>query len=74
MTLAIDARKFDKDLQLKSKIYASAKLVEYWVVNLKTKALIGFRDPVEGEYQAMQTVTSPMICPVSFPRVEIEVK
>lgn len=64
----------EKDLQLKSKIYARANLVEYWVVNLKTKTLIVFRDPVEGEYQSMQTVTRALICPVSFPGVKLEVK
>ena len=63
----------DKDLQLKSKIYASANIREYWVINLKTRELVVFRDPVGDEYQSKIVMTSGMICPVSFPALQIDV-
>ncbi len=62
-----------KDLEIKSKIYAEVGIVEYWVINLKTRELIVFRDPVNGEYRSQVTLTSGMLCPLSFPEVEIEV-
>jgi Uma2 family endonuclease len=63
----------EKDLQLKPKIYAAANILEYWVVNLKTKALIVFRNPVGNEYQSQTVMTSGSICPLSFPTLEIAV-
>lgn len=63
-----------KDLEIKSRIYAEVDIVEYWVVNLKTRELIVFRDPIDGEYRSQVTLTSGVVCPVSFPEVEIQVE
>ena len=62
-----------KDLEIKSRTYASAGISEYWVINLKTRELIIFRDPVDGEYRSLVTLTSGITCPLSFPEIEIEV-
>jgi Uma2 family endonuclease len=63
----------EKDLQVKHKIYAKANILEYWVINLKTSELIVFRDPVGDEYQSQLIVTRGVICPKSFPGIQIEV-
>ncbi len=63
----------EKDLQLKRKIYASANIPEYWVVNLKTQELLVFRDPADGDYRSQTTMTSGILCPVSFPTVQVAV-
>ena len=63
----------DKDLQIKSKTYASVNIADYWVVNLRTRELIVFRDPVNGEYRSKVTLTSEMISPLFFPDVQIDV-
>lgn len=63
----------DKDLKVKSKVYAEANISEYWVINLRTRELIVFRDPVNGEYRSQVTLTSGMICPLSFADVQIDV-
>lgn len=63
----------DKDLQIKSKIYAKANILEYWVINLKTRELIVFRDPVEAEYRSKTITTSGVISPESFPTIQISV-
>ncbi len=39
----------EKDLEIKRKIYAQVGIPEYWVVNLKRRQLIVFRDPQDGE-------------------------
>ncbi|MER3434332.1 MAG: hypothetical protein C4288_13120 [Leptolyngbya sp. ERB_1_1] len=63
----------DKDLKLKSKIYAEANIVGYWVINLRSRELIVFRDPVDGEYQFHRTLTNGVISPLRFSDVQIEV-
>ncbi len=63
-----------KDLEVKSKIYAEVNIVEYWVINLRDKQLIIFRDPVNGEYRSKVTLTDSMITPLSFPNIQIDVR
>lgn len=61
------------DLDPKRRIYAAAGIREYWVVNLKTKTLIVFRDPIDGDYGWRSEFQTGTISPVSFPDVTIEV-
>lgn len=63
----------DKDLNLKTKIYAEAGIKEYWVVNLVKRQLIVFRDPQETEYASKSTLDEGIIYPVAFPNLAIEV-
>ena len=63
----------DKDLRIKSKVYAEVNITEYWVINLRTRELIVFRDPVNGEYRSQTTLTGGMISPLSFSDVQVEV-
>ncbi|BAU15436.1 hypothetical protein LEP3755_59940 [Leptolyngbya sp. NIES-3755] len=62
-----------KDLEVKSKIYAEAGIREYWVINLKTRELNVFRNPVNREYQEQVVLTDGVVCPLAFPEVKIEV-
>jgi Uma2 family endonuclease len=63
----------DKDLQIKTKLYAKANILEYWVINLKTRELIVFRDLVGDEYRSKTTIISGVISPESFPTIQIAV-
>jgi Uma2 family endonuclease len=64
----------DKDLQIKNKVYAEVKIPEYWVVNLKKRQLIVFRDPQDGEYTSKSTLLGGMtINPLAFPDVTISI-
>jgi Uma2 family endonuclease len=62
-----------KDLEVKSTIYARAKIAEYWVVNLKSRTLIVLRAPEGEEYQQRQTLSMGSISPFAFSDVVIEV-
>ncbi|MBD1822983.1 Uma2 family endonuclease [Cyanobacteria bacterium FACHB-DQ100] len=62
-----------KDLEVKSKVYAEAGICEYWVVNLKTRELNVFRNPVNGEYQEQTVLTEGVVSPLAFPNVQIGV-
>ncbi len=64
----------EKDLQLKTKVYAQAAIAEYWVVNLRTRELTVFRDPVGEGYKSRQVTANGAIRPVSFPAVSVEVE
>jgi Uma2 family endonuclease len=63
----------DKDLETKSKVYAQVRIPEYWVVNLKKRQLIVFRDPQDGEYASKSTLTMGTIYPLAFPDVAVSV-
>lgn len=62
-----------KDLEDKSKIYASAGILEYWVVNLRKMQLIVFRHPEDGEYSFKQTLTSDFISPLAFSDISVSI-
>jgi Uma2 family endonuclease len=64
----------EKDLEIKSKLYAEVNIPEYWVIDLNAMRLIVFRDPQEGNYRTQQVYTSGIIYPISFPDVAIAVK
>ena len=63
----------DKDLQTKSKIYAEVGLLEYWVVNLKKRQVVVFREPEDGEYASKVTLNGGTIYLLAFPDVAISV-
>jgi Uma2 family endonuclease len=47
---------------------------EYWLVNLKRRELIVFRDPDEGEYASKITLTQGEIIPLAFVDIQIAVE
>ncbi|MGK7950273.1 MAG: Uma2 family endonuclease [Xenococcaceae cyanobacterium] len=63
----------EKDLTVKTKIYAEVGIKEYWVVNLKKKQLIVFREPQETEYASKSTLSTGEVYPLSFPDVAVSV-
>jgi Uma2 family endonuclease len=62
-----------KDLQIKTKTYATANIPEYWVINLQTMELIVLRDPENGEYRSQVILTQGIIHPIAFPEIDIDV-
>lgn len=66
-----------KDLEIKSKVYAEVNIAEYWVINLRDKQLIVFRNPVNGEYRSQVTQvikTDGVISPLAFPAIQVDVR
>lgn len=64
----------EKDLERKSKIYAEAGILEYWVVNLKKLYLVVFREILDGEYATKLTLTAGTIQPLAFPDISVAVE
>jgi Uma2 family endonuclease len=63
----------DKDLQVKSQIYAEVQIPEYWVVDLKKRQLVIFRDPQGSNYKSVFTQSEGTICPLVFPEIVLSV-
>ena len=63
----------EKDLNIKTKLYAEVGIGEYWVVNLKKRQLIVFREPQDTEYASKSTLSTGVIYPVAFPDVAVAV-
>ncbi|HZG40790.1 MAG TPA: Uma2 family endonuclease [Nodosilinea sp.] len=62
-----------KDTEDKPLVYAQAEIEDYWVVNLRDRCVILYRNPAEGRYQSEQTFFSGEISPLAFPDVTINV-
>jgi len=63
----------DKDLQVKSSVYAEVGIPEYWVVNLQEMQLIVFRNPQNGAYTSKTIFTTGIIQPLAFPDLDVSV-
>lgn len=63
----------DKDLEIKSKIYAEVKIAEYWVVNLNKRQSSVFREPEDGEYASKSTLAVGTVYPLAFPDLAVSV-
>ncbi len=62
-----------KDLEVKTKTYAQAGILEYWVINLKRMELVVFREPGEDDYREKRTLIDGQVSPIAFPEVAIAV-
>lgn len=63
----------EDDLGKKKKIYAKAKVDEYWIIDLKAAEIIIFREPSGNDYKTKFTVTYGTISSIAFPDIRIEV-
>ena len=61
------------DLETKQKIYAQARIKEYWVIDVQGKQIIVLRNPQGYEFLHRQEMKAGVINPMAFPEVEIEV-
>ncbi len=62
-----------KDLEIKTKVYAEVDILEYWVVDLKKRILIVFKDPHSGSYTSRQVYSSGHVTPLAFPSLKVKV-
>jgi Uma2 family endonuclease len=62
-----------KDKEIKRLLYAKSGILEYWIVNLKDCQVIVHREPIDGDYRSVQTLTDGEITMRAFPDVAIPV-
>ncbi|AFZ23851.1 hypothetical protein Cylst_1571 [Cylindrospermum stagnale PCC 7417] len=63
-----------KDIEIKAAIYAEAGIQEYWVLNLAAKNAMIFRDPQNGKYLTVQTISEGMLTPLAFADIQVSVE
>ena len=64
-----------RDRTQKAKIYASAGIIEYWIVNVKQRQVTLLRNPQGDTYQWEKIVTAnDLISPVAFPDIAINLQ
>jgi Uma2 family endonuclease len=62
------------DLTTKARLYARAKIVEYWVVDIPGRRIIVHRDPQEGQYRSVIAYSEQeSVNPLASPHHEFEV-
>ena len=64
----------EEDLTKKKQIYAKAEISEYWIVDLKHKELIVYREPFSNNYKTKFTLNKGTINPMAFPDISIAIK
>lgn len=63
-----------RDRNKKGKLYASAGIRDYWIVNIKGRCLEIRRDPVADAYQTVQTLRPGQVArPLAFPDLALPV-
>lgn len=62
-----------QDMEVKSRIYAEVGIAEYWVVNLRKRHIVVFRDPQDGEYGTKLTVSDGELRPMAFPEIQVAI-
>lgn len=62
-----------KDLELKTTIYATANIQEYWILAVAKHRIILFRYPQNGKYMTKEIIESGEIMPLAFPDVRVSV-
>ena len=63
-----------KDTGEKLKVYATAGITEYWVIDVQRSQVKVFRQPLKDNYQSETIVTEGTISPLAFPDIAISVK
>ncbi|MBW4619745.1 MAG: Uma2 family endonuclease [Cyanosarcina radialis HA8281-LM2] len=62
-----------KDLDVKTAIYATARIQEYWILDLSAKQIIIFRNSQDGKYVEEYSLKEGAIAPLAFPNVLVSV-
>jgi Uma2 family endonuclease len=63
-----------KDLGVKKQVYAEAKILEYWIVDLKNAQLKLFRDLSQARYQTELTLKQGTVSSLAFPDLLVEMQ
>jgi len=73
LVIEISDTTLSRDRNRKAKIYAQAKINEYWIVNLNQRQVIVYRHPEDGLYQVKQTLgVADSVTPLVFPDLQVQ--
>ncbi|MDZ4872443.1 MAG: hypothetical protein CLLPBCKN_001831 [Chroococcidiopsis cubana SAG 39.79] len=64
----------NSDRTLKSRIYAQARIAEYWIIDVNVRQVYVLREPGEETYQQEIILDgNAKLSPLAFPEIEVEV-
>ena len=63
-----------KDLGIKKKAYARARISEYWVIDVESQLLKVFQNPQAEDYQLERAYTQGVVSPLAFPSLSVSVQ
>lgn len=72
--IEVSNKTLTKDLEEKSVTYARNRITEYWVIDLPHKKLWTLTNPQGDRYLEKRELTTGIINPVNFPKINIEVE
>ena len=62
------------DADIKARLYARAGIADYWVVDIRTRRLMVFRNPVDGEYRTATThAADESVSPLAAPEAQLRI-
>jgi Uma2 family endonuclease len=74
LVLEISDSTLNFDLTTKARLYARARIVEYWVVDIPGRRIIVHRDPQEGQYRSITAYAEQeSVKPLTLPDGEFPV-
>jgi Uma2 family endonuclease len=73
LLIEVAASTLSYDRDRKARIYAKARIPEYWVIDVNQRAVLVFREPQGDRYQLQQVFdVKDVLTPVTFPDVMID--
>ncbi|HVA45255.1 MAG TPA: Uma2 family endonuclease [Pirellulales bacterium] len=74
LLIEVSDSSLDDDRGTKAKLYATAGIKDYWIVNLQDHCVEVRRDPWRGRYRALQTFTAgEEVRPLVLPKIALSV-
>lgn len=74
LLIEVADRTLNSDRTSKARIYAQAKIPEYWIVDVNVRQIYVLREPGEETYQQETIVgEDAKLSPLAFPEIEVEV-
>ena len=74
LIIEISNSTLETDLGKKKAIYANNNITEYWVIDMKQKSLITFREPYQDDYKIKQEIKKGNLALIPFPEIVISVE
>jgi Uma2 family endonuclease len=74
LLIEIAESNLDSDRDEKGKLYATAGVTDYWIVNLIDRTVEVYRDPKKGRYQNVQSFgTGTSVQPLAVPELRLSI-
>lgn len=74
LLIEISDSTLEYDLVQKQQVYASAGIAEYWIIDLKNRQLIRFKNPAGNDYQQRNQLPAGQVSSIAFPQILVQIE